>query len=87
MINGAHVIIYSRDAEADRRFLRDVLDFAPVDAGDGWLVFKVPPAEVARPSHRRWRGPRAVPAPRPVKRLQLTDRRTVPRMCDAAFDR
>jgi len=47
MINGAHIIIYSRDAEADRQFLRDVLDFAPVDAGDGWLVFKLPPAEVA----------------------------------------
>ena len=48
-INGAHIIIDSRDAEADREFLRDVLDFAPVDAGDGWLVFKVPPAEFAGP--------------------------------------
>ncbi|MCA1675362.1 MAG: extradiol dioxygenase [Actinobacteria bacterium] len=47
MINGAHVIIYSRDAEADRQFLRDVLEFAPVDAGEGWLLFKVPPAELA----------------------------------------
>lgn len=47
MINGAHVIIYSHDAEADRRFLRDVLGYRHVDAGDGWLIFKLPPAEVA----------------------------------------
>ncbi|GAA3793517.1 hypothetical protein GCM10022226_11050 [Sphaerisporangium flaviroseum] len=47
MINGAHVIVYSRDAEADRTFIRDVLGFAHVDAGDGWLIFKLPPAEVA----------------------------------------
>jgi catechol 2,3-dioxygenase-like lactoylglutathione lyase family enzyme len=47
MINGTHVIIYSRDADADREFIRDVLGFAGVDAGDGWLIFKLPPAEVA----------------------------------------
>lgn len=47
MINGAHVIIYSRDAEADRAFIRDVLGFAGVDVGGGWLIFKLPPAEVA----------------------------------------
>lgn len=47
MINGAHVIIYSPDAEADRAFIRDVLGFAHVDAGDGWLIFKLPPAEIA----------------------------------------
>lgn len=47
MINGAHVIIFSTDAEADRAFIRDVLGFASVDAGDGWLIFKLPPAEVA----------------------------------------
>jgi catechol 2,3-dioxygenase-like lactoylglutathione lyase family enzyme len=47
MINGAHVIVYSRDADADRAFLRDMLGFAHVDAGDGWLIFKLPPAEVA----------------------------------------
>lgn len=47
MINGAHVIIYSRDAEADRAFLRDVLGYPHIDAGDGWLIFKLPPAEVA----------------------------------------
>ncbi|NES26555.1 extradiol dioxygenase [Micromonospora terminaliae] len=47
MINGAHVIIYSRDAEADRAFLRDVLGYHHVDAGHGWLIFRLPPAEVA----------------------------------------
>lgn len=46
MINGSHVVIYSEDAEADRAFLRDVLGFAHVDAGDGWLIFQLPPAEV-----------------------------------------
>ena len=47
MILGAHVIIYSRDAEADRAFLRDLLGFDSVDAGGGWLIFKLPPAELA----------------------------------------
>ncbi|MFF4250248.1 VOC family protein [Streptomyces sp. NPDC001663] len=47
MINGAHVVIYSRDAEADRAFLRDVLGWTHVDAGHGWLIFKAPPTEVA----------------------------------------
>jgi len=47
MINGAHVIVYSRDAEADRAFVRDMLGFDGVDAGDGWMIFKLPPAEVA----------------------------------------
>ncbi len=47
MINGAHVIIYSKDAEADRAFFRDVLEYPHVDAGHGWLIFKLPPAEVA----------------------------------------
>jgi catechol 2,3-dioxygenase-like lactoylglutathione lyase family enzyme len=47
MINGAHVILYSTDAEADRAFIRDVLGFAGVDAGGGWLIFKLPPAEIA----------------------------------------
>jgi hypothetical protein len=46
-ISGAHIVVYSSDAEADRRFLRDILAFAHVDAGAGWLVFKLPPAEVA----------------------------------------
>ena len=47
MINGAHAIIFSADAEADRAFLRDVLGFSWVDAGDGWLIFALPPAELA----------------------------------------
>ncbi|MFJ9114655.1 VOC family protein [Streptomyces sp. NPDC102394] len=47
MINGAHMVIHSRDAEADRLFLRDVLGWAYVDAGHGWLIFEAPPAEVA----------------------------------------
>ena len=47
MITGAHSIIYSTDAEADRTFLRDVLGFAHVDVGGGWLIFGLPPAEVA----------------------------------------
>ncbi|MGH2920405.1 MAG: VOC family protein [Solirubrobacteraceae bacterium] len=47
MITGAHVIIYTRDAGADRAFFRDVLGFHSVDAGDGWLIFQLPPAELA----------------------------------------
>jgi len=47
MIFGAHMIIYSKDAEADRAFFRDVLGFASVDAGHGWLIFATPPAEAA----------------------------------------
>jgi catechol 2,3-dioxygenase-like lactoylglutathione lyase family enzyme len=47
MIIGAHSILYSRDPEADRAFLRDVLGFPSVDVGHGWLIFGLPPAEVA----------------------------------------
>jgi len=47
MINGAHVIVYSNDADADRAFFRDILSFPAVDAGHGWLIFALPPAEVA----------------------------------------
>lgn len=47
MIVGAHSIIYSKDAEADRAFLRDVLGLSHVDVGEGWLIFGLPPAEVA----------------------------------------
>ncbi len=47
MINGAHVIVYSRDADADRAFFRDVLEYPSVDAGHGWLIFALPPAELA----------------------------------------
>jgi catechol 2,3-dioxygenase-like lactoylglutathione lyase family enzyme len=47
MIFGAHVIVYSRDAAADRDFFRDVLGFTSVDAGHDWLIFALPPAELA----------------------------------------
>ena len=47
MINGAHVVVYSRDAEADRAFFRDILGFTSVDAGHGWLIFGLPAAESA----------------------------------------
>jgi catechol 2,3-dioxygenase-like lactoylglutathione lyase family enzyme len=47
VITGAHVVIYSKDAEADRALFRDVLNFPWVDAHDGWLIFALPPSEVA----------------------------------------
>jgi catechol 2,3-dioxygenase-like lactoylglutathione lyase family enzyme len=47
MISGAHMIIYSADAEADKAFFRDVLGFSSVDVGHGWLIFALPPAEIA----------------------------------------
>src|SRR5262245_52237626 len=47
MIDGAHSIIYSKSPEADRAFLRDVLGLPHVDVGEGWLIFGLPPAEVA----------------------------------------
>src|SRR5687767_11496528 len=47
MITGAHLLLYSTDADADRAFLRDTLELAAVDAGGGWLIFALPPAEVA----------------------------------------
>ena len=47
MINGAHSIIYSTDPDADRAFFRDVLRLPSVDVGGGWLIFGLPPAEVA----------------------------------------
>jgi predicted enzyme related to lactoylglutathione lyase len=47
MITGVHAIVYSRDAEADRAFFRDVLGWPYVDAHDGWLIFAQPPAELA----------------------------------------
>jgi catechol 2,3-dioxygenase-like lactoylglutathione lyase family enzyme len=57
MIIGTHTLIYSPDPARDREFLRDVLDFPHVDAGDGWLIFGVPPAEMGvHPVHgdRLW---------------------------------
>jgi predicted enzyme related to lactoylglutathione lyase len=47
LISGAHVIIYSRDAVADRAFFKDVLGLDSVDTGGGWLIFALPPSEVA----------------------------------------
>jgi hypothetical protein len=47
VIHGAHVVIYSRKPEADRAFLRDVLGLPHVDVGEGWLIFGLPPCEVA----------------------------------------
>ena len=46
MINAAHVVIYTQDAERDRAFFRDVLGLQWVDAGQGWLIFALPPAEL-----------------------------------------
>jgi len=45
MIDGAHILLYSKDADADRAFFRDKLGLASVDAGGGWLIFALPPAE------------------------------------------
>ncbi len=47
MITGAHFLLYSSNADADRQFLRDVLGFRGVDAGAGWLILALPPAEIA----------------------------------------
>ncbi len=47
MIVGAHSIIYSKDADADRNFLKDVIGLPNVDVGGGWLIFGLPPSEVA----------------------------------------
>jgi hypothetical protein len=47
MITGSHLILFSKDAEAARSFLGDVLGFASVDAGGGWLIFALPPTELA----------------------------------------
>jgi catechol 2,3-dioxygenase-like lactoylglutathione lyase family enzyme len=47
MISGAHVIVYTKDADADRVFFREVLGFKSVDAGHGWLLFALPPGEAA----------------------------------------
>jgi catechol 2,3-dioxygenase-like lactoylglutathione lyase family enzyme len=47
VITGSHVIVYSKDAEADRAFFRDALELPNVDAGHGWLIFALPPGETA----------------------------------------
>ncbi len=46
MFSGAHFLLFSRNAEADRKFLRDVIEMPSVDAGEGWLIFRLPPAEM-----------------------------------------
>jgi catechol 2,3-dioxygenase-like lactoylglutathione lyase family enzyme len=56
MISGTHVVIYSKNADADRAFFRDTLGCNSVDAGHGWLIFALPPAEAAfhpaeKPAH------------------------------------
>jgi catechol 2,3-dioxygenase-like lactoylglutathione lyase family enzyme len=47
MISGAHVVVYTKDAETDRAFFRNVLGFKSVDAGHGWIIFALPPSEAA----------------------------------------
>jgi hypothetical protein len=47
MITGVHAIQFTQDADALRAFLRDVLELDSVDAGGGWLIFRLPPAEIA----------------------------------------
>ena len=47
MIIGAHVIVYSKDPDADRKFFQEILNFPAVDAGGGWLIFGMPCAETA----------------------------------------
>jgi len=53
MITGSHTIIYTKDAGADRRFLKDVLKLPSVDVGGGWLIFGLPPSEVAFHPHEK----------------------------------
>jgi len=59
VIAGAHTIIFAEDAEAARAFFRDVLGFANVDAGDGWLIFALPPGEIALHPGPGWGQPLA----------------------------
>ena len=47
MIQGVHLLLTSTNPEADRAFFRDVLNFRHVDAGEGWLIFALPPTELA----------------------------------------
>jgi hypothetical protein len=55
MITGTHFLLYSSDPEADRAFFRNVLKFPAVDAGEGWLIFRLPPAELGvHPSSGRF---------------------------------
>lgn len=47
MISGIHLVIYSKDAEADKAFFRDILKLTNVEVGHGWLIFGLPPSELA----------------------------------------
>jgi len=51
MSSGAHVMLFTQDEDADRAFLRDVLEIPCIDSGGGWLIFKLPPAELGVHSH------------------------------------
>ena len=46
LITGAHVMIFTQDEQADRAFLRDAMEIACIDSGGGWLIFKLPPADL-----------------------------------------
>ena len=63
MINGAHVIIYTKNAEETRAFFRDILKFPNVDAGHGWLIFRFAARGAWDSSNREEvrRGPRTLP--------------------------
>ncbi len=52
-LNGAHVVVYSRNPQADRAFLREVLGLPHVDVGDGWLIFALPPHRGEKAGERR----------------------------------
>ena len=47
MITGAHIVLFTKDAEGLRSLFREVLGFSSVDAGGGWLIFALPPSELA----------------------------------------
>jgi hypothetical protein len=53
MIIGAHVMLFTKDEAADRAFLRDVLEIPCIDSGGGWLIFKLPPAELGVHGHEK----------------------------------
>src|SRR5205823_1799475 len=55
-IIGSHAIIYSKDASADRAFMRDILKLTHIDAGGGWLIFGLPPSEIAIHPHSKNKG-------------------------------
>jgi predicted enzyme related to lactoylglutathione lyase len=56
VIAGAHTIVFAEDAEAAREFFREVLEWPSVDAGDGWLIFELPPGELAVHPGPGWSG-------------------------------